>query len=190
MKTVTTTPRLPPATLQPWTYYLTFDLICHILSRSIFHPFICFLIPLCLLATHRPASSPSIRYTFFWACLVTLYHTLAIWNHRFAYGRARTVELEHEVVLVAGGGGTGLGRLIAELYAMKGARAVAVLDIKVPEPGPEREEWEERGIRWFECDVGSQGDVEHVKTQIMEEVSFRILPSSLSAVSCDRSELR
>lgn len=73
---------------------------------------------------------------------------------------------------------------------MKGARGVAVLDIKVPEPGPEREEWEERGIRWFECDVGRQEDVEHVRIQIMEEVSFCILPTSPSAVSCDGSELR
>lgn len=171
MKTITTTPHLPPAaTSKPWIYDLTFDLICYILSRSFCHPFICFLIPLCLLATHRPASSPGIVYTFSWACIVTLYHTLVIWNHRLAYGRARIVNLEEEVVLVAGGGGTGLGRLIAEVYAMKGVRGVAVLDIKVPEPGAEREEWEERSIRWFECDVGRREEVERVKDLILKEV--------------------
>ncbi len=73
-------------------------------------------------------------------------------------------------MLVAGGGGTGLGRLIAEVYAMKGVRGVAVLDIKVPEPGAEREEWEERSIRWFECDVGRREEVERVKDLILKEV--------------------
>ncbi|KAF7512863.1 hypothetical protein GJ744_011966 [Endocarpon pusillum] len=169
MQTITTTPHLPPSTSKPWTHYLTLDLILHILHRSVFHPFICFLIPLCLLARHWPVSSRGIVYTFSWACLVTLYHTLAIWNHRLAYGRARTVHLEHEVVLVAGGGGNGLGRLFAEVYAMKGVRGVAVLDTKMPKQGAEREEWEERGIRWFQCDAGRREDVERAKDQIFKE---------------------
>ncbi|ERF70800.1 hypothetical protein EPUS_08358 [Endocarpon pusillum Z07020] len=169
MQTITTTPHLPPSTSKPWTHYLTLDLISHILNRSIFHPFICFLIPLCLLARHWPVSSRGIVYTFSWACIVTLYHTLAIWNHRLAYGRARTVSLENEVVLVAGGGGNGLGRLFAEVYAMKGVRGVAVLDVRVPGQGAEREEWEERGLRWFQCDVGRREEVERVKNQILKE---------------------
>ncbi len=74
------------------------------------------------------------------------------------------------MVLVAGGGGNGLGRLFAEVYAMKGVRGVAVLDVRVPEQGAEREEWEERGIRWFRCDVGRREEVERVRGQILKEV--------------------
>lgn len=80
------------------------------------------------------------------------------------------MNLEDEVVLVAGGGGNGLGRLIAEVYAMKGVRGVAVLDVQVPEQGAEREEWEDRGIRWFQCDVGNREEVEQVKDRIINEV--------------------
>ncbi len=53
---------------------------------------------------------------------------------------------------------------------MKGVRGVAVLDVKVPEQGAEREEWEERGIRWFRCDVARREEVERVKLQILKEV--------------------
>jgi NAD(P)-dependent dehydrogenase (short-subunit alcohol dehydrogenase family) len=58
-----------------------------------------------------------------------------------------------------------LGRLIAEAYATKGVKGVAVLDVKVPEQGAERAEWEERGIRWYECDVGRREEVEQSKTR-------------------------
>lgn len=179
MKAIVATRQLAPTALsRPWTDHLTLDLVCHILDRSVFHPFICFLVPLCLLATHRPAASPSVVYSFCWAWAVTLCHCLAIWNHRLAYGRARTVGLEDEVVLVAGGGGTGagLGRLIAEVYAMKGARGVAVLDVTVPEQGAtEREDWEDRGIRWFRCDVADVAQLEEVKVHIHAEVIDIIL---------------
>lgn len=170
MKTLTSTSHLQWSGVNPWTHYLTLDLFYLILNRSIFHSFICFLIPLCLLAIHRPPSSLSVRYTFIWACLVAIYHNLALWNHRLAHGRPRTVSLEDEVVLVAGGGGTGLGRLIAEVYAMKGVKGVAVLDVQIPERAAEREEWEDRGVRWFRCDVGKIEEVERVRDKILEEV--------------------
>lgn len=91
------------------------------------------------------------------------------------------MRLEDEVVLVAGGGGAGLGRLMAEVYAMKGARGIAVLDVKVPSDGPEKEEWEEMGIRWYKCDVGQRTEVERVRNQILDEVtmpfsSFKLPP--------------
>ncbi len=184
---ITTTPqRRPHPAPKAWTQHLTLDLISHILTRSLFHPFICFLIPLCLLARHWPVSSRGIVYTSAWACAVTLYHTLAVWNHRLAYGRARVVNLEDEVVLVAGGG-DGLGRLFAEVYAMKGARAVAVLDLSVPqERGAEREEWEERGVRWFRCDAGSREEVERVKGRIFKEVSGYFFSTPLYMPATDR----
>ena len=35
---------------KPWHAHLTLDLALHVLGRSVFHPFICFLVPLCLRA--------------------------------------------------------------------------------------------------------------------------------------------
>ena len=86
-------------------------------------------------------------------------------------------------MLVAGGGGNGLGRLFAEVYAMKGVRGVAVLDVRVPEQGAEREEWEERGIRWFQCDVARREEVERAKDQIFKEVCFHSVITSLFKVA-------
>lgn len=180
MQTVTTSsqPKRPKVstTPKPFHQHITFDLLVLILSRSIFHPFICFLIPLCLLATHRPFSSPPVVNSFYWACLVTIYHVLAVWNHRLAYGKARKVDLEEEVVLIAGGGSRdGLGRLMAEVYAMKGVRGVAILDVQLPdkEEHAEQEEWEEMGVKWYKCDVGRRDEVEKVRLEVLKEVRLQ-----------------
>lgn len=63
---------------------------------------------------------------------------------------------------------------------MKGTKGVAVLDVQVPAQGPEREEWEERGLRWYRCDVACREEVEKVKARIEEEVRnfFLLSPSS------------
>ena len=180
MQTVITTSKLPPSPLNHWTSYLTLDFFAYILQRSLFHPFICFLIPLSLLALHHPFSSTGVRYTCIWFFVVGIYHTAAVWNHVFAYGRARKVEVEEEVVLVAGGWGKtgGLGRLFAEVYAMRGARGVAVLDQHVPEEdSAEREEWEERGMKFYKCDVGRREELEHINHEISKEVCISPRPS-------------
>ena len=59
---------------------------------------------------------------------------------------------------------------------MKGARGVAVLDVKLPEHGVERDEWEERGIRWFECDVGRIEEIARIKACIVKEVCVPYSP--------------
>ena len=169
---------------KPWHAYLTFDLIVHVLSRSVFHPFICFLVPLCLRAQLTPYSHPAFIYTTAWACVVSAWWILAIVNHKIAYGRPREVrfgrkgkdednddnddeEGAEEVVLITGGC-NGLGRLLAEIFGLRSI-GVAVLDIQEPEGGKEKVE-EEEGWRWYECDVGNWEDVERVRGQVERDV--------------------
>src|SRR5271168_3877073 len=81
---------------KPWHTHLTFDLIVQVLSRSVFHPFICFLVPLCLRAQLTSYSHPAFVYTTAWACMVSVWWLLAIANHRLAYGRPRAVRFGNE----------------------------------------------------------------------------------------------
>ena len=168
---------------KPWHAHLTLDLILYVLSRSVFHPFICFLVPLCLRAQLTPYSHPAFLYTTAWACVVSVWWLLAIVNHRVAYGRPREVRFGNEgrgedeeeddensgeeVVLITGGC-NGLGRLLAEIFGLRGI-GVAVLDIREPEGGKEKVE-EEEGWRWYECDVGDWEQVERVKREVERDV--------------------
>ena len=93
-------------------------------------------------------------------------------NNRVAHGVPRTVDFESEVVLVTGGA-SGLGLLIAQSYAMRGAR-VAVLDIRDLEER-EREEVFGEGVLYFAVDVADRGMVEGVKERIGEVVSLLFL---------------
>lgn len=84
-------------------------------------------------------------------------------NHRVAYGEPRTVD--DEVVLVTGGA-SGLGLLIAQNYAMRGA-SVAVLDIK----DVDKDASEGSGaILHIACDVAERQALEKARQRIEEEV--------------------
>jgi NAD(P)-dependent dehydrogenase (short-subunit alcohol dehydrogenase family) len=177
----------------PWHAHLTLDLILHVLSRSVFHPFICFLVPLCLRAQLTPYSHPAFIYTTLWACLVSAWWLLAIVNRRVAYGRSREVsfgnndeddERVEEVVLITGGC-NGLGRLLAEIFGLRGI-GVAVLDVREPEGGREKME-EEEGWRWYECDVGKWEDVERVKAEVERDVCICLPVDSLRNNECNTS---
>jgi hypothetical protein len=117
---------------------------------------------------------------------VSAWWILAIVNHKIAYGRPREVRFgreekdedndgddgeegggAEEVVLITGGC-NGLGRLLAEIFGLRGI-GVAVLDIQEPEGGKEKVE-EEEGWRWYECDVGNWEDVERVRGQVERDV--------------------
>lgn len=64
------------------------------------------------------------------------------------------MKLEDEVVLVTDERGNGLGRLLAEMYAMKEIRRVAVFKCKVSmKEKAEREDEKKERNRWFKCDV-------------------------------------
>ncbi|OJD12549.1 hypothetical protein AJ78_06876 [Emergomyces pasteurianus Ep9510] len=161
-----------------WIHTLTLDLILRVLHRTILHPFIAWLIPLCLRAQATPYSHTSFIVTTAYASLLSLVLFLNILSKRLTYGLPREVSLEEEVVVVAGGA-SGLGLLIAEIYGMRGVD-VAVLDVQDVGAGGELEgkgkgkgleEWEEmHNVRYFRCDVGSYEEVDWVRERIEKEL--------------------
>ncbi|KAI4168371.1 MAG: hypothetical protein LQ343_006456 [Gyalolechia ehrenbergii] len=156
----------------PWYMHLTLDLLLRVGSYTIFHPFVVSMLPLCLRALAAPYNSTSFMLTSAYAILVTLVHLLSLVNQRWAYGPPRKVKLLNEVVVVTGGA-SGLGRCIAEIYAMKGV-GVAVMDVGVKEDG------EREGVRWYNCDVGDSSLVRKTWQRINDDVGSPLgLPTIL-----------
>ncbi|KAI4153461.1 MAG: hypothetical protein LQ340_002302 [Diploschistes diacapsis] len=159
---------------QPWHHSLTLDLLVHIFNKSLFHPFIASLVPLCLLAGGYPLSAPAIRNTIYYALLICTCSILHPLSERLAHGVPRPVDHDDEVIVISGGA-SGLGKCLAESYALKGA-SVAVLDIggeRVAE-GEEKEEEEEEegvdGVRYYTCDVADADAVGESWGRITKEL--------------------
>jgi len=71
--------------------------------------------------------------------------------------------------VVITGGASGLGKVIAEMYGMRGV-SVAVLDVRVPDE-EEREKSEAlEHVRFYRCDVGRLEEVQRARGQIEEDV--------------------
>jgi len=138
------------------------DLLVRILVNSIFHPFIAALIPLCLLAGRVPYTEPAFRNTVYWAIFICILHALQPISERVAFGQERVVDPDNEIVVITGGA-SGLGRCLAEMYAMKGT-AVAVLDIN--DPGSEGLE----GVEYFRCDISDPEAIERAWKKVSSEV--------------------
>ena len=150
---------------KPWHSFLTLDLILTVLNKTFLHPFVAWMVPLCLRAQATPYEATSMRVAIAYASIVTVLDFLYIVNTRLAYGAPREVDFEEEVVVITGGA-SGLGLTIAEIYGMRGA-SVAVLDIK----GVEQKENEGlAGVEFYRCDVGKYEEVENVKGLIMKKV--------------------
>ncbi len=149
---------------RPWHSHITIDLLMHVLSRSIFHPYIAWLIPLCLRAVATRYEAPEFIAACVWASLVTLAGILRVFNHRIAYGRPREVDWDEEVVVITGGA-SGLGKIIAEMYGMRGA-SLAVLDITEPE----KESEGLADVRFYKCDISDPGAVTKVTEKIEKDV--------------------
>lgn len=98
-------------------------------------------------------------------------------NHRIAYGSPRTAS-EDEVVLVTGGA-SGLGLLIAQIYAMRGT-SVAVLDIK--ELDGDASEIFGDGVLYIACDVTDRGALETAKEKIEKVVCISHIMFSLFVI--------
>jgi hypothetical protein len=150
---------------KPWHTFLTLDLIITVLNKTFLHPFVAWMLPLCLRAQMTPYEATSMRVTIAYASLLTLWSFIDLINKRLAYGSPREVDLEEEVVVITGGT-SGLGLVIAEMYGMRGA-SVAVLDVKDVEE-PENEGI--RGVDFYKCDIGKRDEVEKVKGRIEKEV--------------------
>jgi hypothetical protein len=147
---------------QPWYSYFTVDILYYAAKKTVLHPFIAWMIPLSLRAVTVPYDNLSMQISIAYAALLTLVWVFSVFNYRIAYGVPREVDYEEEVIVITGGA-SGLGRLIADFYAMRGA-SIAVLDVKKPEDD------DMMGIQYFQCDVGDRKQVESAVAEIKEHV--------------------
>ena len=69
--------------------------------------------------------------------------------------------------MVITGGASGLGRVMAEMFGMRGA-SVAVLDVRQPDAKGESEGL--AGVKYYTCDVGDVDAVRSVKDRIEKDV--------------------
>lgn len=166
-----------------WHQYLTIDLLARVAERSLFHPFIAWLIPLCLRAQAASYTSTAFVATSAYAVFVTLVAILGVSNKRIAYGLPRELDWDEEVVVITGGA-NGLGKIIAQMYGMRGA-SVAVLDVK----SPDKDDEGSAGIHFYQCDVGGAQAVEKAKAQIEQDVcrclsTIKLITTALRETDC------
>ncbi|OPB39766.1 short chain dehydrogenase/reductase [Trichoderma guizhouense] len=145
-----------------WFAPLSVDLILKVLNVTIFHPFICWLIPLCLRAQTTKWEAPPMVGAIAWAIFISVMWIASAVNQRIANGAPREVDLGEEVIVVTGGA-SGLGMLVAEVYGMRGA-SVAVLDVNEMENG------EARGVTFYKCDVSDKEQVAKVALEIEKDL--------------------
>ena len=155
----------------PWHTHITIDLLAHVLARSLFHPYIAWLIPLCLRSLSYPTSHPHFQYTCLYAAFITVLAVLRKADKRLAWGRPRKMDWEREVVVITGGA-SGLGKVLAEMYGMRGV-SVAVLDVRVPEERERSEALEH--VRFYRCDVSRLEDVQRAKGEVERDVRRSLL---------------
>jgi hypothetical protein len=161
---------------KPFHKHITLDLLLLILANSIFHPWITLVFYLCLASIHKHKTALAfytLCYTGFLAVV-----ELSIWaNHRITYGKYRKVNWEDEVVVITGGG-SGLGRTVAEMVMRKGGK-VAVLDVLEADEVAQ-EEMERWDLVWEKVDVRDAEAVKKAMEKIVDEVSTLRFPLSHS----------
>ncbi|KAJ4523362.1 hypothetical protein HRR83_000010 [Exophiala dermatitidis] len=151
---------------KPWYRYITLDLLLLILANSIFHPWISLIFYLCLASVHKHRE-PLAYYTLYYTAALAVVEC-AIWiNHRVAHGPHRKVDWENEVAVVTGGG-SGLGRVIAQMLVRKGVK-VAIWDVKEPdaEALDEMERWD---LVWHQVDVARLDEVQRAMDRVVDEL--------------------
>jgi hypothetical protein len=150
---------------EPWHHYLTIDVIWYVLGYTLFHPFVSWVVVLCLRAQYTPYENIEMRIAVAWSMFMTVIGIFGLVSDRIAFGSPREVDLEEEVIVITGGV-EGLGGLLAETYGMRNAN-IAVLDTKKVD----EDEGEEKGVLYYECDVGDPKQVEAAAAQIVERVT-------------------
>ncbi|OXV08313.1 hypothetical protein Egran_03926 [Elaphomyces granulatus] len=149
-----------------WHDHLTLDVLLTVLRRTFLHPFVAWVVVLCLRAQVTPVTDPAFIIATGYAVFLTLLAAARLFNDRFAYGIPREVDLEEEVIVVTGGA-SGLGQLIAQIYGMRGA-TVAVLDIKEV---ADLDGWDElSNVEYYKCDVGNRHEVEAIARRIEDDL--------------------
>jgi len=145
-----------------WAKPLSVDLLLKVLNVTFLHPFVAWMVPLCMRAQAMKWTHPAIQIAIGYASLLTAWYFLDVLNKQIAFSKPRKVDFSDEVIVVTGGA-SGLGLLIAEVYGMRGA-TVAVLDVKDLESG------EARGVSVYKCDVGDKDQVAKVAIKIERDV--------------------
>ncbi|PKY04183.1 hydroxysteroid 17-beta dehydrogenase 11 [Aspergillus campestris IBT 28561] len=168
-----------PTTQQRWYKALTIDVLLAVLNRTILHPWVAWILVLSLRAQVTPYTDLSFVIATGYAVFLTLIAVGRSINHRVAYGLPRPVDLTEEVVIVTGGA-SGLGQVIARMYAMRGA-SVAVLDIKPREEISDDEM--SGGAEYYCCDVGDRAMVEATVDQIEKELGTPTILINCAAAS-------
>lgn len=158
-----------------WQSFLTIDILYSAALKTILHPFVAFMIPMSLRAVTVPYSNISMQVSIAYASLLTFWWILSVFNKRIAFGLPREIDLDEEVIVITGGS-NGLGRLIADFYAMRGAN-VAVLDVV------KKEDDDMMGLQFYKCDIGERKQVEAAAAKIRKDVSRSALPSVLNIIN-------
>jgi len=145
-----------------WAKPLSIDLLIKVLNVTFLHPFVAWMIPLCMRAQATPWMDTAMQVALGYASFLTMMFFLGVLNRQIAYSKPRKVDLSEEVIVITGGA-SGLGLLIAEVYGMRGA-SVAVLDVKELESG------EARGVSSYKCDIGDKEQLKRVAVEIERDV--------------------
>jgi hypothetical protein len=152
----------PARPSSPWYSYITIDLIVDAGKKTIFHPFVAWMLPLCLRAVTIPYSHLSFQLTTAYASLLTFVYLFTAWSNGYAFGSPREVDFDDEVVVITGGA-SGLGLLIADFYRMRGA-SVAVLDVQ------KLSDDDESGVNSYTCDISDPAQVSQAAELIRNDV--------------------
>lgn len=151
---------------EPWYRYVNIDLVSYVLGYTLFHPWTSWIIVICLRAQLTPYENIEMKIAMAWAFSMSAIGIFGIFSDKIAFGNPREIDLSDEVIVITGGV-DGLGGLLADTYGMRNAN-VAVLDTKrVGE-----DEAEEKGVIYYNCDVGDAAQVEAAIKEIADDVSF------------------
>ncbi|KAL5115907.1 hypothetical protein ACEQ8H_006223 [Pleosporales sp. CAS-2024a] len=149
---------------EPWQRHLSIDLIWYVLGYTLFHPFVSWVVVLCLRAQYTAYGAPEMRIAVAWSILMSAIGIFHMISERIAFGAPRDVQLADEVIVVTGGV-DGLGGLLAETYGMRNAN-IAVLDTKPVDA----DEAEEKGVVYYQCDVSDAKQVEAAAAKIAQDL--------------------
>ncbi|KAH4307964.1 hypothetical protein HBI56_024410 [Parastagonospora nodorum] len=149
---------------EPWQRHISIDLIWYVLGYTVFHPFVSWVVVLCLRAQYTAYGAPEMLIAVAWSFLMSAIGIFHIISERIAFGAPREVDLAEEVIVITGGV-EGLGGLLAETYGMRNAN-VAVLDVKKVD----EDEAEEKGVVYYQCDVSDPKQIEAAAAKIVEDL--------------------
>jgi hypothetical protein len=180
---------MPPSNsdVLPWYQFLSIDLLIRVAKATFLSPILCWLYPLALRAQAFHWHMTPLRYGVVFAIVVDFFWFLSYLNAMARNGRfsrnqndqdKEEDDVEIDDVVVVTGGSSGLGQIIAEMFALKGI-SVAVLDVKKPQMEGNY------ALQYYECDVSDHSAVQRVATKITEDV-----PSIFYCLTCSSGPLQ